>query len=249
MKKFLSTAVAAAAITLGGIALAAPASAAVTTLTADQTAISNGESVNFTSNVDPDNMAAVFVDGQNLGSGTYGTTPNPFPWIGGCETSVMTFRVYDSPSSGTDWDDPYAATVDVTLNADSSMCAPSFDGVTATFAGTTGSAFSESIASPVGTSITYSLADGSTLPDGLTLDASTGLISGTPTVAGTYLFSIIASNDNGDATIEVTVNIVQALASTGSNANGIAPIALLTLLAGAGTIVLARRKLKLANTK
>ena len=36
----------------------------------------------------------------------------------------------------------------------------------------------------------YALADGSTLPDGLTLDPNTGVISGTPTDGGTYSFTV-----------------------------------------------------------
>jgi Putative Ig domain len=44
--------------------------------------------------------------------------------------------------------------------------------------------------------VTYSVSSGS-LPPGLTLNANTGLISGTPTTNGSYTFSITAKDDNG----------------------------------------------------
>ena len=44
--------------------------------------------------------------------------------------------------------------------------------------------------------VTYSVSSGS-LPPGLTLNANTGLISGTPTQPGSYTFSITAKDDNG----------------------------------------------------
>lgn len=44
--------------------------------------------------------------------------------------------------------------------------------------------------------VTYSVSSGA-LPPGLTLDSTTGLISGTPNVAGSYTFSITAKDDNG----------------------------------------------------
>ncbi|MGY0038790.1 Ig-like domain-containing protein [Pedobacter sp. NJ-S-72] len=54
---------------------------------------------------------------------------------------------------------------------------------------------------------TYTLGTGSTLPDGLTLSAS-GLISGTPTTAGNYTFSINATDSKGCSTAGVfTINI------------------------------------------
>lgn len=54
---------------------------------------------------------------------------------------------------------------------------------------------------------TYTLAAGSTLPAGLSLSAS-GLISGTPTAAGNYTFSVTAADSKGcSATAQFTLNI------------------------------------------
>jgi|HubBroStandDraft_6_1064221.scaffolds.fasta_scaffold01599_6 hypothetical protein len=52
---------------------------------------------------------------------------------------------------------------------------------------------------------TWSVASGSSLPPGLTLDPTTGLLSGTPTTAGTYNFGITAT-DNSAPPVPVTVN-------------------------------------------
>ena len=45
------------------------------------------------------------------------------------------------------------------------------------------------------------------LPDGLTINATTGLISGTPTTPGTYTVGLTASNEGGDGTATLTINV------------------------------------------
>ncbi|MEO8597084.1 MAG: putative Ig domain-containing protein, partial [Candidatus Solibacter sp.] len=69
--------------------------------------------------------------------------------------------------------------------------------------GTTGSPYSASLAVVGGYGpFTYSVYSG-TLPGGLTLNSSTGLISGTPTTAGTYAitFKVVNSRGAGDTVI------------------------------------------------
>ncbi len=44
---------------------------------------------------------------------------------------------------------------------------------------------------------TFALASGSSLPPGLTLDPSAGIISGTPTTAGTYTYTAVVTDNNG----------------------------------------------------
>ena len=64
--------------------------------------------------------------------------------------------------------------------------------------------------------ITWSLASGSSLPTGLTLDSSTGMISGTPTIIGDYTFTVIATNENGsaDKTLSLSVTDLPAITTT-----------------------------------
>jgi len=63
--------------------------------------------------------------------------------------------------------------------------------------GTTGIAYSQSVGSTGGLgTVTYSVAPG-TLPPGLGLDGATGAITGTPTAAGTFSFTVVATDGNG----------------------------------------------------
>lgn len=58
-----------------------------------------------------------------------------------------------------------------------------------------GTAYSDSI-SASGTGVEYTVSEGS-LPDGITLNSTTGTVTGTPTSPGPYDFTILATNDSG----------------------------------------------------
>lgn len=76
-------------------------------------------------------------------------------------------------------------------------------------------AYSQTIATSGGTApLSFTLASGS-LPTGLSLNASTGVISGTPTTPGSYSFSIEVEDANLDTdTQSYTVSVYTALAIT-----------------------------------
>lgn len=61
--------------------------------------------------------------------------------------------------------------------------------------------------------VTYALGSGS-LPPGLMLNAATGAISGTPTQAGSYSFTLVANNAGGNSA-PLALNIVVAAAGPG----------------------------------
>ena len=71
--------------------------------------------------------------------------------------------------------------------------------------GTEEAAYNES-AALTGTAVSYTVTSGS-LPAGLTLNASTGIVFGTPTVGGSYTFTINAANAGGNVSKAYTVAI------------------------------------------
>ncbi len=73
--------------------------------------------------------------------------------------------------------------------------------------GTVGTSYSQTLAATGDATITWSLASGSTLPAGLTLDTSTGVISGAPTTAGASTFTVKAENSAGSGSKEYTIQI------------------------------------------
>jgi len=79
--------------------------------------------------------------------------------------------------------------------------------------GTMGTAYSATLTA-VGTApFTWSVSSGK-LPQGLSLNAQSGVISGTPYASGTFTFEIQASNGDGSGNKQFVVNIVKASAGT-----------------------------------
>ena len=87
----------------------------------------------------------------------------------------------------------------VTLVANTS---PAFINAAATPISTIGTSYSFTFLASGNPPPTFSLASGSKLPPGLTL-TSTGVLSGTPAQAGTYTFTVVASNGVGTASSQV----------------------------------------------
>jgi len=71
------------------------------------------------------------------------------------------------------------------------------------------------------TPLTWSVASGSTLPPGLTLVSATGVLSGTPTQAGTFTFGItVTDNENPPASATVNFTLVVSAAQNLMGLNG-----------------------------
>lgn len=68
--------------------------------------------------------------------------------------------------------------------------------------------------------ITWSLTDGSVLPDGLALNAENGVISGTPTTAGEYSFTVTATNVKGEDSHKFTLKVAESDVNPGGGSGG-----------------------------
>jgi hypothetical protein len=105
--------------------------------------------------------------------------------------------------------------------------------------GTVGTAYSQTLSASGGIITSWAISSGS-LPGGLTLNTSTGVISGTPTASGTFTFSAKAINSCGNSATKsftITITCPTVTINTTSLPNGAIGTAYSqTLSASGGTI-------------
>src|SRR5205823_3619266 len=149
----------------------------------------------------------------------------------GLSVNTSTGLISGTPAVGTDAGSPYSVTISAT-NAGGTGSAtltltikPATPVITShlTATGQVGVAFSYTItATNSPTSYNATVLPAGVLPAGLSVNTSTGVISGTPTTAGTYNVTISATNagGTGSATLTLTINppkpvITSPLTATG----------------------------------
>jgi hypothetical protein len=115
-------------------------------------------------------------------------------------TSVVTLTATNS--SGT-------ATTTIVIKVGLSTVTPIITSAT-TAPGTIGTTFVTYLIAATGVPTSYTATG---LPAGLTLDSLTGAINGTPTVTGTFVVVITATNSVGTSTASVTITIAPVLSS------------------------------------
>jgi len=113
-------------------------------------------------------------------------------------------------------------------------------------AGTARRAFSAQLGDPATGIDAFVLAAGSALPPGLSLNPTTGVLSGTPTTAGTYAFAVLATNTAAGTSEPATFTVVLAAPADGLAATGTdvatGALAVLLLLGVGGALVVVRRR-------
>lgn len=192
----------------GGGSSAPPAIAVAVSPSSTQT-VDQGQSKAFTATVSNDSTNA----GVTWSVAGTGCTGNACGTLGSASTTGVT---YTAPS-------PVSANLSVTLTATSVTDAtksatvgitvvPAPAVTTASLAsGTVGVAYSATLQASGGVApLTWSIASGS-LPAGVTLNASTGVISGTPTTAGTANFTVqVADSGSPALTAQAALSITIA---------------------------------------
>src|SRR5438876_3977050 len=143
----------------------------------------------------------------------------------GLNVNTSTGLISGTPAAGTDTGSPYSVTIsatnaggtgNATLTLTIKPAAPVItSSLTAT--GQVGVAFSYQItATNNPTSYNATVLPAGVLPAGLSVNTSTGLISGTPTTAGTYSVTISATNSGGTGSATLTLTINNPLPTTTS---------------------------------
>jgi hypothetical protein len=133
--------------------------------------------------------------------------------IGGTPTTQSFYSFTAKVTDSSTGSGPYSAQTAVSINivTPAVVLSPA-DGTTLT-AGQVGAPYSDTSISATGGSGTmdYSADNAADLPDGLSIDSTTGAITGTPTQAGTYTFTVWAAGTMGGATFaEYTIEIAPA---------------------------------------
>ncbi|MBX9717571.1 MAG: Ig domain-containing protein [Microbacteriaceae bacterium] len=110
-----------------------------------------------------------------------------------------------------------------------------------------GTPFSFTVPVSVGSpAATFSISAGA-LPAGFVLDETTGVISGTPTTAGAFSFTVAATNSSGTVSATYTDTIAPQLAPTGANSTPLIGMAMALALVGAALVLIRRRARAVAS--
>lgn len=105
-----------------------------------------------------------------------------------------------------------SATTDaITVTVQPAPVAPLFTASSPAASATIGSAYSYTFTASGVPAPSFAVASGDALPAGLTLDATSGVLSGTPTTTGTITFRVVASNTAGTTTTDpITITVQPA---------------------------------------
>ena len=147
-------------------------------------------------------------DSETINQADLISSPATIEWWEGARDTTQRFRLWIL-YNGKDY---YSNDFTVTWTDSVTPTAPTIT-TSSLPGGKVGKEYNQTLEATGDTPITWEVVGGSSLPAGLTL-AADGKISGTPTTAGDYTFSVKATNGAGDATQSYTVTIAPADAVT-----------------------------------
>lgn len=219
----LTAALLAAMPSCGGGGKAAPPAISVSLAPAAQTTIDQGQTVNFTATVanDSSNKGVTWsVSGTACTGAACGTLTN----------TTATTAKYNAPasvSSNLTVSVKATSVADTTKSASSTVVVTPVPGITITSlsSGTANTAYSATLQASGGAgTLTWSVISG-TLPPGLSLNSSTGVISGTPTSTGSWTFTVQVTDSGSPALsaqqqLTITVNPATLTITTTSLSSG-----------------------------
>lgn len=123
-------------------------------------------------------------------------------------TSTFTIKVTDSSNAGPLSATSGSLTIKVNLTTAPSITTASLPG------GTVGTAYNQTVSATVGLSpLTFTISAGA-LPGGLSIGATSGAITGTPTTAGTYTFTVKATDSSMPTAQTATKQLSIVVATT-----------------------------------
>ncbi|WP_133247562.1 putative Ig domain-containing protein, partial [Arthrobacter sp. H-02-3] len=222
--------------TLGAAAIAAPFSATFT-VTATNGASPDAVTPPIAIHVNPAPAPPVFTASTPPATATVGTaytytfaaSGNPAPTFrvssgalpAGLSLNATTGVLSGTPTAAgpatftvtaTNGVSPDAVTPSITITVNTAQAAPVFTASTPPATATVGTAYTYTFAASGNPAPTFRVSSGA-LPAGLSLNATTGVLSGTPTAAGPATFTVTATNgvspDAVTPSITITVNTAQ----------------------------------------
>ncbi len=190
------------AVTFAPRAIGSPSAAQVITITNTGAATMTFTSAFVLAGANPDDFSKTTTCTAGLNSGASCTISIVFtPSAAGSLSATLTINT-DAPGS------PHVVSLSGTGNASGTPIISSGSPSPALL----GQAYNFSFAATGTTPMTWSLVTGS-LPPGLTLNTSTGAVTGTPTAIGNFAFTINVSNSVGVANLSTAISVASPIVS------------------------------------